>query len=78
MNKINKNKLDPLELYDNIAQILCREEKQVPPKEEESDEDYRQKLIEVFIFPPNSFNPLSLSLSPIVYKARTPTAQGES
>ena len=50
MNKINKNKLDPLELYDNIAQILYREEKLVPPKMEESDEDYRQKLLEVFIF----------------------------
>lgn len=48
VDRINKAKLDPLPLYDNITVILTREEKRVPEREgEESDEDYRERLIEV-------------------------------
>ena len=50
VNKINSNKLDPLVLYEDnqIERILDREEKPIPQKEEDdTDEQYRQKLIEV-------------------------------
>jgi hypothetical protein len=47
VDRINNAKLDPLPMYDNIELLLTREEKQVPEKEvDESDEDYRQRLIE--------------------------------
>ena len=52
VDKINSNKLDPLVLYDDdqIKRILEREEKAIPQKEEEdNDEQYRQKLIEVLL-----------------------------
>ena len=48
MDRINKAKLDPLPMYDNIELLLTREEKAVPEKEvDESDEDYRERLIQV-------------------------------
>lgn len=48
MDRINKAKLDPLPLYEKIEVILQREEKPVPEKEdEETDEDYRERLIVV-------------------------------
>lgn len=53
MDRINKSELDPLPLYDNIEVILTREEKKVPEREgEETDEDYRERLIQVFILWP--------------------------
>ena len=49
MDRINKAKLDPLPMYEKIDIILTREEKPVPEKEdEETDEHYRQRLIEVW------------------------------
>ena len=49
VDRINNAKLDPLPMYDKIELLLTREEKQVPEKEvDESDEDYRQRLIEVW------------------------------
>lgn len=48
MDRINKAQLDPLPLYDKIDVILTREEKKVPEREgEETDEDYRERLIQV-------------------------------
>ena len=48
VDRINKAKLDPLPMYDKIELLLTREEKAVPEKEvDESDEDYRERLIEV-------------------------------
>ena len=48
VDRINKAKLDPLPLYDNIGVILTREEMKVPEREgEETDEDYRERLIQV-------------------------------
>ena len=48
VDRINKAKLDPLPMYDNIELLLTREEKAVPEKEvDESDEDYRERLIQV-------------------------------
>lgn len=48
MDRINKAQLDPLPLYDKIDVILAREEKKVPEREgEETDEDYRERLIQV-------------------------------
>ena len=51
VDRINKAKLDPLPLYEkdgNIEIILMREEKAVPEKEEdETDDHYKQRLIEV-------------------------------
>ena len=48
VDRINKAKLDPLPLYEDIAIILKREEKPVPEKEEdETDEHYRERLIAV-------------------------------
>ena len=49
MDRINKAQLDPLPLYDNIEVILTREEMKVPEREgEETDEDYRERLIQVW------------------------------
>ena len=49
MDRINKAKLDPLPLYDYIEVILRREEMKVPEREgEETDEDYRERLIQVW------------------------------
>lgn len=48
MDRINKAKLDPLPLYDNIEVILKREDKPVPEREDdETDEHYRERLIAV-------------------------------
>ena len=57
MDKINKNKLDPITMYpiDKIALMLKREEMNVPEKddenvggqEQETDEQYQDRLIEV-------------------------------
>lgn len=51
VDRINKSKLDPLPLYErdgNIEIILKREEKAVPEKEEdETDDQYKERLIEV-------------------------------
>ena len=51
MDRMNKAKLDPLPLYDkdkHLEIILMREEKRVPEKEEDETEDhYKQRLIEV-------------------------------
>ena len=51
VDKINKPGLDPLPLYEkegNIESVLRREEKPIPEREEEeTDEHYSQRLIEV-------------------------------
>ena len=52
VSKINKNNLDPIELYSTpkIQQILRRQELEIPEKDEEnqeSDDDYKRRLIEV-------------------------------
>lgn len=51
VNKINKEKLDPVTMYEtNIIRVmLSREELAVPEKEDddEADEDYRERLIDV-------------------------------
>ena len=49
MDRINKAALDPLPMYTTpqITRILEREEKEVPDKEDDDDETYREKLIEV-------------------------------
>ena len=52
VSKINKHNLDPIELYETIKiqQILRRQELEIPEKDEEnqeSEEDYRKRLIEV-------------------------------
>ena len=51
---MNKHKLDPSELYPihQLKRILEREEKEVPEKnleddQPETDEEYKQRLIEV-------------------------------
>ena len=51
MDRINKAALDPLPMYatNQIALILTREEKEVPDKEDDDDETYREKLIEVWL-----------------------------
>ena len=50
VDRINKAKLDPLPMYDNIEVLLRREETVVPEKEvDEGDEDYRERLIEVYM-----------------------------
>ena len=54
MRKINKNHLDPVELYDlnGVKQILNREEIAMPEQEDDENEvDYRRKLIEVSLLP---------------------------
>lgn len=53
MDRINSAKLDPLPMYETqqIGRILEREEKEVPEKEgDEEDDHYRERLIEVCIF----------------------------
>ena len=48
VDRINKAKLDPLPMYEDITIILKREEKPVPEKEDkETDEHYRERLIKV-------------------------------
>lgn len=59
MDKINKNRLDPVTMYatDKILLILTREELEFPPRhaneedeeeeEEETDEERRDRLIKV-------------------------------
>ena len=49
MDRINKAKLDPLPMYDTdkVIVILKREEKAVPDREDETDEEYRKKIIDV-------------------------------
>lgn len=49
VNKINQAKLDPVTMYETekVKVILLREEKEVPEKDDEDDEDFRVKLIEV-------------------------------
>lgn len=53
VNKINKAKLDPVELYNTqqVKLILKREEvEQIPDQEDdEEDDDYKARLIEVKI-----------------------------
>ena len=48
---INKAELDPLPMYDTdkIVVILKREEKEVPEREDETDEEYRARLIKVHV-----------------------------
>ena len=50
MDKINKTKLDPIELYSTVqlTQILRREDMPAFERDDETtDEDYREQLIEV-------------------------------
>ena len=49
MDRLNKAKLDPLPMYDTdkIIVILKREEKAVPEREDETDDEYRKKIIDV-------------------------------
>jgi E3 ubiquitin-protein ligase RNF31 len=47
VDKINKNNLDPVELYENPSVILLREKIEVPQREDDDDEDkYRAKVVE--------------------------------
>ena len=51
MNIINKNGLDPITVYDlgPIKAMLTREEMQVPEQEDdEDDQQYRDRLIQVW------------------------------
>ena len=50
VNKINQAKLDPVTMYetDKVKVILLREEKEVPDKDDdENEDDFRVKLIQV-------------------------------
>lgn len=52
MSKINNDTLEPIELYElnQVKRMLERDEMEVPPQnehEEETDQDYRLRLIEV-------------------------------
>ena len=51
VDRMNMAALDPLPMYTTaqIALILTREEKEVPDKEDDDDEAYREKLIEVWL-----------------------------
>ena len=64
VDKINKAKLDPISLYENIGVILIREEKPVPEKEEDEEDDhYTQRLIEVLVCECSTIYIISVAIS---------------